>query len=95
MASNTKCDQDWQLTKKTVLERNSHMFNNPLMSDIKLNSFYAHKYVLASSSPVFYAMFYGDLAEKNSVIHLPADEGGRGLRGAPPPPPKPNGCHAS
>ena len=74
MASNTKCDQDWQLTKKTVLERNSHMFNNPLMSDIKLNSFYAHKYVLASSSPVFYAMFYGDLAEKNSVIHLPADE---------------------
>ena len=74
----SQSDQDWQLTKKTVLERNSHMFNNPLMSDIKFTSeeskrkyFYAHKYVLATSSPVFYAMFYGDLAEKNSVIHLP------------------------
>ena len=56
MASNTKCDQDWQLNKKTVLERNSHMFNNPLMSDIKftcgesegelmrkLTKFHAHK----------------------------------------------------
>ena len=78
----SQSDQDWQLTKKTVLERNSHMFNNPLMSDIKFTSeeskrkyFYAHKYVLATSSPVFYAMFYGDLAEKNSVIHLEdADE---------------------
>ena len=78
----SQSDQDWQLTKKTVLERNCHMFNNPLMSDIKFicgeskrKYFYAHKYVLATSSPVFYAMFYGDLAEKNSVIHLgDADE---------------------
>lgn len=31
----------------------------------------AHKYVLATSSPVFYAMFYGNLAEKSSEIHLP------------------------
>ena len=75
-------DQDWQLTKTTVLERISHLFNNPTMSDIKFTCgeskqkyFYAHKFVLATSSPVFYAMFYGDLAEKNSVIHLPdADE---------------------
>ena len=78
----SKSDQDWQLSKKTVLERNYHMLNNPLMSDIKFTCgeskgkyFYAHKYVLATSSPVFYAMFYGDLAEKNSVIHLEdADE---------------------
>ena len=70
--------EDWQSTKRTVLERNSYMFNNPLMSDITFTcgdsarkSFYAHKYVLATSSPVFYAMFYGDLAEKNPVIHLP------------------------
>ena len=75
---------DWQSTKKTVLERNSHMFNNPLMSDIKFTCgeskrkyFYAHKYVLATSSVVFYAMFYGDLAEKGSTIHLPdTDEEG-------------------
>ena len=69
-------DVDWQSTKKTVLERNSHMFNNSDMSDISFTcegsdqTFYAHKYVLATSSAVFHAMFYGDLAEKNSVVHL-------------------------
>ena len=79
-----QCDNDWQSTKKTVLERNSHMFNNPLMSDIKFTCgeskrkyFYGHKYVLATSSAVFYAMFYGELAEKCSTIHLPdTDEEG-------------------
>ena len=76
-AMSTQCDSDWQLTKKTVLERSCHMFNNPLMSDITFTCadsdkcFYAHKYVLATSSPVFYSMFYGDLAEKESIIHLP------------------------
>ena len=68
-------DVDWQSTKKTVLERSRHMFNNPFMSDVKFScegsdkKFFAHKYVLATSSAVFYAMFYGELAEKNSV-HL-------------------------
>ena len=73
-----QCDNDWQSTKMTVLERNSHMFNNSLMSDIKFTCgeskgkcFSAHKYVLATSSAVFYAMFYGGLAEKDSTIHLP------------------------
>lgn len=72
----TQTDHDWQTTKKTVLERNCHLFNNSFMSNIAFTcgesdkKFFAHKYVLASSSPVFYAMFYGDLAEKNSVIHL-------------------------
>ncbi|CAB4032379.1 BTB POZ domain-containing 6-like [Paramuricea clavata] len=67
---------DWQSTKKTVLERSRHMFNNPFMSDIAFScegsdkKFFAHKYVLATSSAVFYAMFYGELAEKNSVVHL-------------------------
>ena len=69
-------DVDWQSTKKTVLERSRHMFNNPFMSDVKFScedsdkNFFAHKYVLATSSAVFYAMFYGELAEKNSVVHL-------------------------
>ena len=31
----------------------------------------AHKYVLAISSPVFFAMFYGDLAETTDTIELP------------------------
>ena len=73
-----QCDSDWQSTKKTVLERNSHMFNNPLMSDIKFTCgeskrkyFYAYKYVLATSSVVFQTMFYGGLPEKGSTIHLP------------------------
>ena len=67
---------DWQSTKKTLLERNCYMFNNPLMSDISFTcgesdkKFDAHKYVLAISSSVFYAMFYEELPETNSVIHL-------------------------
>ena len=67
---------DWRTTKKTVLERSRHMFNNPFMSDVGFScegsdkKFFAHKYVLATSSAVFYAMFYGELAEKNSVVHL-------------------------
>ena len=69
---------DWQSKKNSVLERNAHMLNNPCMSDITLTCadssrvFYAHKYVLASSSAVFYAMFHGDLAVKmDSNIYLP------------------------
>ena len=69
-------DGDWQSTKNTVLERSRHMFNNPFMSDIMFScegsdkKFFAHKYVLSTSSAVFYAMFYGKLAEKNSVVQL-------------------------
>ena len=69
-------DVDWQSTKKTVLERSRHMFNNPFMSDVVLccegssKEFHSHKYVLATSSSVFYAMFYGELAEKNSTVYL-------------------------
>ncbi len=72
----TSSSVDWQSTKKTVLERSCHMFNNPFMSDIKFTcedstkSFYAHKYVLGTSSAVFHAMFYGDLAETKAVVHL-------------------------
>ena len=71
-----QCDADWQSRKKTVSERNRHMFNNSDMSDISFTCegsdkvFYAHKYVLSTSSAVFHAMFYGDLAEKTSVLHL-------------------------
>ena len=67
----------WQADGSTVLERNKYMFNNPVMSDIKFAfpdkpPIYipAHKYVLAISSPVFFAMFYGDLAEKRETIDI-------------------------
>ena len=73
---------DWQSTKTSVLERSCHMYNNPFMSDIKFTcadstkSFYAHKYVLATSSVVLHAMFYGDLADTKPVVHLSdTDEG--------------------
>ena len=52
------------------------MFSNPFMSDVMLScegsdkKFYAHKYVLSTNSAVLYAMLYGKLAEKNSVVHL-------------------------
>ena len=54
-----------------------HMFNNPVMSDIKFvfpdhdkQSIPAHKYVLATSSPVFFAMFYGELRETKETIEI-------------------------
>jgi BTB/POZ domain-containing protein 3/6 len=64
------------MTENCKLERNRHMFNNSDMSDISFTcegsdkTFYAHKYVLATSSAVFHAMFYGGLAVKDSIVHL-------------------------
>ena len=53
------------------------MFNNPLISDIKFafpnhdkRIIPAHKYVLAISSPVFFAMFYGELLEKKETVDI-------------------------
>ncbi len=77
----SKYHDDWQSTKKTVLERSTYMFDNELMSDISFTCekssriFHAHKYVLATSSAVFYAMFYGNLAQEESTIRVTdADE---------------------
>ena len=66
----------WQAKRGTVAERNKYMFNNPLLSDIKFSFpgndtiIPAHKYVLAVSSSVFFAMFYGDLAETKDTIDI-------------------------
>ena len=60
------------------------MFNNELLSDVKfqvvvrdaeggsksMKKIPAHKFLLAISSPVFYAMFYGELAEKKDSIDV-------------------------
>ena len=68
---------DWQSSKNTVLERNRYMFDNELMSDVSFTCgesrriFHAHKYVLATSSAVFFAMFHGGLSLKQSPIHIP------------------------
>ena len=72
----SKHHKDWQSSKKTVLQRNAYMFNNELMSDVSFTCgessrvFHAHKYVLATSSAVFYAMFYGNLAQPESTIRI-------------------------
>lgn len=68
-------EEKWQINRNTVLERNKYMFNNSLMSDIKFafpnkQTIPAHKYVLAISSPVFFAMFYGDLAEQRETVDI-------------------------
>ena len=79
-------DDNWQTTRPTITERTKFIFNSELLSDVKFvaaasncesesrksqKSIPAHKFVLAISSPVFYAMFYGEMAETASTIELP------------------------
>ena len=74
--SPSTCTQDphWQSLKSSVRERNSAMFNNPLMADIVFvvgpaggsKRVPAHRYVLATGSTVFYAMLYGGLADQDA-----------------------------
>ncbi|XP_011874656.1 PREDICTED: BTB/POZ domain-containing protein 6 isoform X1 [Vollenhovia emeryi] len=81
LSSPGDCTQDpnWQATKPTVRERNAAMFNNHLMADIifivgspgHTQTIPAHKYVLATGSSVFYAMFYGGLPENKRDIEVP------------------------
>ena len=71
-------DHNWQASKASVRERNAVMFNNDLMSDVHFLVGHsgqlripAHKYVLATGSSVFYAMFYGGLADTSKDITIP------------------------
>ena len=77
-------EDNWQTKRSTIVERTSFIFNNELLSDVKfvvpvstgeseskVMVIPAHKFVLAISSPVFYAMFYGQLAETADSIELP------------------------
>jgi len=76
--------ENWQTTRPTIRERSKFMFNNDLFSDVKFvvqtaaqgeseskQVIPAHKFVLSISSPVFEAMFYGELAETLDSIELP------------------------
>ena len=74
---------NWQTTTPTVRERTKFMLNNDLFSDVKFvvrkshgeseskQVIPAHKFVLSIGSPVFEAMFYGELAETRDSIELP------------------------
>ena len=66
---------EWTPIKAQKVEE---MYNNSFMSDIKFtfenndeNVFFAHKYVLALSSPVFYDMFYRQDEKPIQTIRLP------------------------
>jgi hypothetical protein len=69
-----------QVRKQSYKEMRQYMFDNELMSDVSFTCgessriFHAHKYVLATSNAVFFAMFYGNLAEKESPICIPDAE---------------------
>ena len=75
--------ENWQTKQSTVVERTTFIFNNELLSDVKFvvpvstgeseskKVIPAHKFVLAISSPEFYAMFYGQMAETTDSIELP------------------------
>ena len=79
-------DDNWQTKRTTISERTKFIFNSELLSDVKFvvsaslnesesrksqKSIPAHKFVLAISSPVFFAMFYGEMAETTGTVQLP------------------------
>ena len=76
-------EENWQTKRSTIAERAAFIFNNELLSDVKFvlpvstgeseskKVIPAHKFVLAISSPVFFAMFYGQMAETKDFIELP------------------------
>ncbi len=76
-------EENWQTKRSTVVERTTFIFNNELLSDVKFvvpvstgeseskKAIPAHKFVLAIGSPVFFAMFYGQMAETTDSIELP------------------------
>ncbi|XP_053573396.1 BTB/POZ domain-containing protein 1 isoform X2 [Bombina bombina] len=70
---------NWQATKSSLKERFAFLFNNELLSDVKFvvgkgrqaQKIPAHKFVLATGSAVFDAMFNGGMATSSVEIDLP------------------------
>ncbi|CAG2219712.1 unnamed protein product [Mytilus edulis] len=64
---------DWQIGK-SLSDRMKYMLDNQLMCDVTFHvgsdksPIKAHKYMLASASPVFYSMFEGPISEKGDVV---------------------------
>ena len=74
--------ENWQTKCTSISERTKHIFNTALLSDVKFivpmsngesesKVIPAHKLVLAIGSPVFYAMFYGQMSDTRVSIELP------------------------
>ena len=82
MSVDTLREDFWQSTaRSTIRERCLTIFNQEILSDIKFvvrdshggresKMIPAHKFVLAISSPVFFAMFYGELAETTDSVDI-------------------------
>lgn len=72
----TSSDKDWQ-SFRSVTDCNKYMLTNEINCDVTFlvgrnrQRMSAHKYVLASRSCVFFAMFYGSVAEKENEIEIP------------------------
>ena len=76
-------ETNWQTARPNIRERAKFMLNNDRLSDVKFIAtksngeseskqvISAHKFILAIGSPVFEAMFYGELAETKDTIELP------------------------
>jgi len=79
----TLVEENWQTKCSAIAQRTTFIFNTELLSDVEFvvptstvqskskKVIPAHKFVLAISSPMFYAMFYGQMAEPKNSIELP------------------------
>ena len=75
-------EENWQTELSTIAEKTAFIFNKELLSDVKFvvpmsndeserkKVIPAHKFVLAISSPVFFAMFFGQMTETKDSIEL-------------------------
>ena len=86
MAPSTEDESDWNSRQQSVLESNKYMFENKVACDVTFLVQYpadgqptripAHKYVLYSRSPVFFAQFCETAAPPGGDIlidDIPAD----------------------
>ena len=77
-------EENWQTNCSSISQRTKFVFNKEILSDVKFivsvssdkseiesKVIPAHKFVLAISSPVFYAMFYGQMADTRDSIEVP------------------------
>ena len=74
--------ENWQTKCTSISQRTKYIFNTALLSDVKFivpmtngesesKVIPAHKLVLAIGSPVFFAMFCGQMADTRDSIELP------------------------
>ncbi|XP_026674928.1 BTB/POZ domain-containing protein 6-B-like isoform X2 [Ceratina calcarata] len=69
---------DWQINKEKLLDRSRYLLETGKWADCRFvvgqvshqQILKGHKLLLAMSSPVFEAMFFGNLAEKNDLIPI-------------------------